>query len=229
MNNHCQRRLPPYRCLEPPKNIDELWHFLGLVGFFRKLIPFFADVTACLNTMPWKGAVFKWNKHCNNVFNLLESDLVKMPRLQYLNPNKPWKLFTGTSKYSYLGILHQEEVSDQPNAEPNLVPIAYFSGSFSKTQQLWNTTQKECYAVYWSIQKCSCYLAGTKCTLYCDYKLLASFFTTGMSSPVLSHWALELQQFDIQFIQISGKRNIVADAISWLRTLAYTKTMAMMT
>ena len=110
------------------------------------------------------------------------------------------------------------EVSNQAEAEPNLVPIAYFSGTFGKTQQLWNTTQKDCYAVHQSIQKFSFYLAGTKCTLHCSMPL-ASFFTTGMSSPILDLWAFELQQFDIQFKHISGKRNIVADAISWLMTL----------
>ena len=86
-------------------------------------------------------------------------------------------------------------------------------------QQLWNTTQKECYAVYRMTQKFSFYLAGTKCTLYCDHKPLAPFFTTAISSPVLDHWALELQQFDIQFEHISGKKNVVADVISRLRTL----------
>ena len=116
-------------------------------------------------------------------------------------------------------ILHHEEVSDQPKAEPNLVPIASFSGTFGKTQQLWNTTQKECYAVYWSNKKFSFYLASTKCMLYCDHKPLTLFITSGMSSPVLDHWALELQQFDIQFKHISGKKNIVVDAISQLRTL----------
>ena len=95
-------------------------------------------------------------------------------------------------KHHYLGILHQEEVSDQLKVEPYLVPIVYFSGSFSETQQLWNTTQKECYAVYQSIQKFSLYLAGTKCTHYCDHKQLALFFTTGMSSPLLNHWSLDL-------------------------------------
>ena len=70
-----------------------------------------------------------------------------MLRLQYSNPNKSFKLITDVSKHSYSGILYQEEVSDQANAVPNLVPIAYFSGSFSKTQQLWNTSQKECYTV----------------------------------------------------------------------------------
>ena len=115
-----------------------------------------------------------------------------MPRLQYPNPNKAFKLFTDTSKHSYSCILHQEEVSDQANALPNLVPIAYFWGSFSKTQQLWNTTQKECYPVYRSVQKLSFHLAGTKCTPYYDHKLLALSFITTMSSPVLDHWVLEV-------------------------------------
>ena len=31
------------QALEPPKNIEELWQFLALVGFYRKFIPFFVD------------------------------------------------------------------------------------------------------------------------------------------------------------------------------------------
>ena len=119
-------KVPTIETLEPPKNIDELQHFLGLVGFYRKFIPFFANITVCLNTMLRKGAVFKWTEQCNTALNLLKSELVKMPRLQYLNPSKAFKLFTDLSKHSYSGILHQEEVSDQVNAVPNLVPIAYF-------------------------------------------------------------------------------------------------------
>ena len=42
--------------VQPPKDIDELRQFLGLVGFYRKFIPFFADITACLNTMLTEGS-----------------------------------------------------------------------------------------------------------------------------------------------------------------------------
>ena len=44
-----------------------------------------------------------------------------------------------------------------------------------------------------------------------------------MSSPVLGRWALELQQFDIKFQHIQSKQNVVADAISRLRTLGLYK------
>ena len=91
-----------------PKDIQELWHFLGLVGFYRKLILFFVDITACLNTILRKGAMFTWTEQYKNAFNLLKLDLIKMPRLQYPNCNILFKLFTDASKHSYLGILHQE-------------------------------------------------------------------------------------------------------------------------
>ena len=68
--------------LESPKDIDELPQFLGLVWFYRKFIPFFMDVTVCLNTMLRKGAVFKWTEQCGNAFKLLKSELVKVPTLQ---------------------------------------------------------------------------------------------------------------------------------------------------
>ena len=166
-----------------------------------------------------KGVVFKWTEQCNNAFNLLKSDFVKMPQSQYHNPNKTFKLFTDASKHSFSVILHQKEIPKEVNVVCNLVPISHFSGLFNKTQQMCNLTQKECYRVYRWIQKCLLYLAGTKCTLYCKHKPLAPFFTTGMSSLALDCWALDLQKFDIQFKHISGKKNVVADAISWLRTL----------
>ena len=65
--------------------------------------------------------------------------------------------------------------------------------------------------------KFSFYLTGTDCTLYCDHKPQTPFFTTGMLSHALDQWTLELQQFNIKFEHIQGKKNMVADAISGLR------------
>ena len=58
---------------------------------------------------------------------------------------------------------------------------------------------------------------SASCTVITNH--LAQFFTTGMSSMVLDCWALEVQQFNIWFEHISGKKNVVANAISRGRTL----------
>ena len=117
----------------------------------------------------------QWTEECNKAFDMLKSELVKMPRLQYPNPNKTLESFTDASKHSYSSVLHQEETPNKVNTVPKLVPKAYFSSSFSRMQQLWNTTQKECYTVCRSVQKFSFYLAGTKCILHYDHKPLAPF------------------------------------------------------
>ena len=138
-----------------------------------------------------------------------------MPTSQYPNHNKPYKLLTDASKYSYLRLLHQKK-----EGEPDtLIPIAYFSASFGRTQKVWNTTQKECYTVYKSVLRCSFFLTGAECTFYCDHKFLAPFLTIGMPSHVLDRWVLEKQQFNIKFNHIEGKKNVVADAISRPKTV----------
>ena len=84
------------------------------------------------------------------------------------------------------------------------------SGSFGRTQQLWKTTRRSVRQFIGQFRNLlSTY--STKCTLYCDHKPLALFFTTAMSSPMLDRWALELQKFDIRSQHIQGKKNVVAD------------------
>ena len=70
------------------------------------------------------GVVFEWTEQCNNAFNLLKSELVKMPRLPYPNPNKTFNLFTYASKHSYSSVLYQEETPSEANTVPKLGPIA---------------------------------------------------------------------------------------------------------
>ena len=194
-------------------NVDELHQFLGNTGFYRKFVPFYANITNCLTKLLRKGTQFTWSDQCNNAFNILKAELCKMPSLLYPDHNKPFKLFTDMSNYSYSGILNQAHGEDPSQ----LIPIAYFLGCFNRTQQLWNKTQKECYAVYKSINKFSFYLTGAECTLYCDYKLLAPFLTTGMKNKTMDRWALKQQQYNIKFQHVAGRENVVADAILCLK------------
>ena len=63
------------------------------------------------------------------------------------------------------------------------------------------------------------YLWGTKCTLCCDHKPLEPFFTREMKIAKLDRWVMLLQEYDITFVHIRGKDNILANAISRLHTI----------
>ena len=63
------------------------------------------------------------------------------------------------------------------------------------------------------------YLPGVKCTVHCDHKPLETFLTRGMKIAKLDRWAMLLQEYDITFVQIKGKDNILVGAISRLCTI----------
>ena len=58
------------------------------------------------------------------------------------------------------------------------------------------------------------YLQGAKCTLNCDHKPLEPFLTRGMKIAKLDRWTMLLQEYDMTFVHIKGKDNILTDAIS---------------
>ena len=83
----------------------------------------------------------------------------------------------------------------------------------------WCVTEKEAYAIVKSMQLFDYFLQGVKCTLCCNHKPLELFLTRGMKIAKLDRWAMLLQEYDITFVHIKGKDNILADGISRLRTI----------
>ena len=63
------------------------------------------------------------------------------------------------------------------------------------------------------------YLQGAKCTIHCNHKPLELIPTRGMKIAKLDRWAMLLQEYDITFVHIRGKDNILTDAISRLCTI----------
>ena len=114
------------------------------------------------------------------------------------------------------GILTQ--AVDDPN---DLRPIAYTSASFFlyNTQQRWSATGKEAFAVYQSILKFNLNLRGAQCILHCDHKPLKLFVSCGMKIPKLNCGSMEFIDYHLTVIHIKDSNNILADAISRLKTL----------
>ena len=126
--------------------------------------------------------------------------------------DKDYVIHCNASKYSYSSILQQT----RPGTE-ELVPVAYFSGNFDKTQVKWNITEKEAYAIYKSVKKFTFYITGAKTMVFSDHKPLKNFFKGGMNITKLDRWSLDLQGFDISLEFIQGKLNTVVNVISHLK------------
>ena len=76
------------KMLEEPSNVDELHHFLGLTGYYRRFVPLFANITMPLNKLLRRDTKLHWSPHCQVAFEHLKQALCKEPILQYPSMEK---------------------------------------------------------------------------------------------------------------------------------------------
>ena len=148
-----------------PTSIEEVCQFNGMCSYYRKFISHYSDISKCFNDMTKKGATFNWTKECDTAFKLLKEKLMEDPVLISPQVDKDYVIHCDASKCSYSSILQQT----RPRTE-ELVPVAYFSGNFNKTQVKCNITEKEAYAIYKSVKKFAFYITGAKTTVFSDHK-----------------------------------------------------------
>ena len=192
-----------------PRNPKEVKQFLGLVGYYRKFVPRFGDITQVLTHLTKKDVEFKWTPECKNCFQILKEFLQQAPILQYPDPQASYTLYTDASKYPYAGMLMQHN-----NGKDH--PITYVSGLFRGSQLNWATLTKEAYAIYMSVKKLSFYIDTAKITVKSDHLPLKKFLEKNTLNSKVNNWAVELESQNITFEYIPGIRNTLADTLSRL-------------
>ena len=207
-------KLKAIRNLAPAKNMDETCHILGLLGSYRSFVPAFANITLPISSLLKKNTPFIWSDKFQQALEYLKEIFHNKLLLQFPDPNKPYILYKDASNNAYSSILCQPINSNQ-----DIRPAAYFSGIFTAQNKSWCATEKEAYAVIKNVQYFDYYLQYAKCTLCCYHKPLEPFLSRGMKIAKLDRWAMLLQEYDITFVHIKGKDNILADTISRLHTI----------
>ena len=192
-----------------PKNPKEVKQFLGLVGYYRKFVPWFADISRVLTHLTKKDVEFKWTPECENCFQILKDFLQKAPILKYPDPQANYTLYMDASKYVYASVLTQH--SDRTDH-----PITYVSGLFRGSQLNWTTLTKEAYTIYMSVKKLSFYIDTAKVTVKSDHLPLKKFLEKNTMNSKVNNWAVELESQNITFKYIPGIRNTLADTLSRL-------------
>ena len=122
--------------MKSPKNQNGVRECLGMVGYYRKFINWFADATSPMAKLTRKHVKFEWTDECQIGFNYLKTCLNQAPILKYPNPSKRYVIFTDASDQAAAVILTQEYPSE--DGEKKEMPIAYLSAQFK-----WSTVGNE--------------------------------------------------------------------------------------
>ena len=210
-------KLESIKNMPSPTTPKAVKQFLGLIGYYRKLIPKFSDVARPLTNLTKKDVPFEWTPECQQTFQLLKDLLMAEPILKYPDPNKPYVLYTDASKYAWSCVLTQEyEYEDEGKLKKIHHPITYASGLFKGGQINWATLTKEAYAIYRSVRKLTYYLEDADVLLRSDHLPLKKFLEKNTLNSKVNNWAVEISPFRIDFEYIKGIKNTLADTMSRL-------------
>jgi hypothetical protein len=68
-------------------NVLEVTSFMGLVGYYRRFITRFSNISHPITSLQKKGIKFEWTSECEENFILLKELLTSAPILKIVDPN----------------------------------------------------------------------------------------------------------------------------------------------
>ena len=207
-------KLEAIKKMPAPKNSKEVKQFLGLIGYYRKFVSRFADISRPLTRLTRHNAEFEWTKQCEKSFNHLREMLMQYPILRYPDLDKEYFLYTDASRIGWSGVLTQEYSDEKGRGKFH--PICYVSGQFRGSQINWAALTKEAYAIYMAVRCLSFYITDANVSMRSNHLPLKKFLQKQTMNSKVNNWAVELEQYNLKLDWIPGSKNLLADSLSCL-------------
>ncbi len=120
-----------------PTNIDQIWQFIGLAGFYRQFIKNFSLIAQPLTHLLKKNVAFIWSEKEQNAFDLLKTALCQAAVLAFPNFEKDFILYTNASGFGIGDVFMQKDSVGRHRV------LAYASRLLNKAEQNYDVTKRE--------------------------------------------------------------------------------------
>ena len=201
-----------------PRNITQLRSLLGTANVYRRFVKKYSDIARPLNSILRKAAETDWENPTDEqtkAFETLKARRISPPILVLPKAGRPYMIDTDFSAYQLGATLLQQQDEDKRN---DWVPIGYWSKTLTDTGRNYSPTERECYAVVWSVTTLRLYIQGFTPTVRTDRDALRRLMTISDSTGRLMRWRLRLSQFEFTIKYSPGLVHQVPDALSRVLT-----------
>ncbi|KAG5887326.1 hypothetical protein JTB14_009020 [Gonioctena quinquepunctata] len=191
-----------------PSKISEVRSLIGTASWYRRFIPNFSSVIQPLTELLEKNAKFVWTPRQETALREVKEHLISAPVMACPNFDLPFIVQTDASAYGIGAVLTQN------HPEVGKRVVSYLSRSLTKQERKFSSTERECLAVIWSIEKLLPYIEGTHFTVVTDHWSLC--WLNNLEDPTgrSGRWSLKLQQYSFDLVHRKGKENVVPDMLS---------------
>ena len=202
--------------MTPPTNISGVRSFLGAIGFYRRFFPDFAKIARPLTELTHKNAKFLWNDDRQKAFDTLKNHLISDHVLAFPDASKPFELYCDSSMDCIGSCLVQRDENNDPR------PLYYISHSLDKSKRKWGITEKEAYAIVYSLQKLKPIVYGIPLVIYTDHNACCALQSGNLANAKLQRWALMISDYQATIKYLPGNKNHLADFLSRYASRSHT-------
>jgi hypothetical protein len=153
---------------EAPKSVSKIRSFLGLAGYYRRLIEAFSKITKPMTELLGKDKKFDWTAKCESSFQELKQQLTTTPILIMPNMEKQFSIYCDAFGKGLGCILMQDGHV-----------VAYASRQLRKHEEHYMTHDLELVALVHALKIWRHYLIGKRCEVCSDHKSLVHIHATG--------------------------------------------------
>ena len=189
--------------MEATKKVTEVRSFLGLVGYYRRLVKGFSMTATPMTRLLHKNVKYEWSEKCQRSFDKLKAFLTEASVLTQPTCGKEYVIFSDASLNGLGCVLMQEGKV-----------VAYASRQLKSHEKNYPTHDLESAAIVFALKIWRHYLYGEKCFIYTDHKSLKYLPSQRELNLRQRRWMELIKDYDCVIDYHPGKANVVVDVLS---------------
>lgn len=190
-----------------PTNLKTLRGFLGILNYFKRLVPDFSEKLLPLVNLLKKNVKWCWTSVHEQAFADIKNSFHDSVKIFHPMYDQEFVLITDASVHRIAGVLLQEQQGMN-------VPISFVSRLTKPAEKNYSICELELLSIIFCINKLRYFLLGGHFTILTDNQALTTILKNKFNNARVHRWSLLLQEYTFTIKYLPGSENSISDAIT---------------